>query len=179
LPFLLAVILGSIATNVPNGYTAGLGLLALRLPVGRVASMVWIAAATLAFRVATLLYGHALELYQQWLGSIVIWTGPWISIVVVDYFMRGGRYSGEDIMQWGSGSYWYRRGIRWAGLVAFAAGLGASLAFSNSDLYASPLMTRLLGGTDFSFEAGIVAAGAVYYGLVRRVPAAARGTPPV
>jgi NCS1 family nucleobase:cation symporter-1 len=163
LPFLLAIILGSVATNVPNGYTAGLGLLALRLPLARVRSLLLIAAATLAFRVFTLLYGHALDLYEQWLGYLVIWTGPWIAIVVVDFFQRGGSYDGPDLMRWGSGRYWFRGGIRWAGMTAFVSGLAASVLCSNSDLYASPLMTRYLGGSDLSFEAGILTAGTVYW----------------
>jgi NCS1 family nucleobase:cation symporter-1 len=165
-PFLLAVILGSIATNVPNGYTAGLGLLALRLPIGRVTSMLAIAVATLGFRAFTLYHGNALDLYERWLGTILIWTGPWIAIVVVDFFLRAGRYAPADLMRWGGGQYWYRGGIRWQGLAAFLSGLLASLLFSNSDLYASPLMTGLLGGTDLSFEAGILVAGALYYALL-------------
>jgi NCS1 family nucleobase:cation symporter-1 len=167
-PFLLAVILGSIATNVPNGYTAGLGLLALRLPLGRVASLMVIAVATLAFRAFTLIYGHALDLYERWLSYILIWTGPWIAIVVVDYFLRSGRYATDDLMRWGGGAYWYRRGIRWQGLAAFVLGLGVSVLFGNSDLYASPLMTTWLGGTDLSFEMGMLVSGAVYFFLVRR-----------
>jgi nucleobase:cation symporter-1, NCS1 family len=164
-PFLLAIIVGSIAANVPNGYTAGLGLLALRLPLRRIASMLLIAVLTLAFRVFTLYYGHAIDLYEQWLGYILIWTGPWISIVVLDYFMRSGSYSHRDLMTWGSGRYWYSGGVLWAGVIAFVLGLGASLLFSNSDMFASPLMTKLLGGTDLSFEAGMLVSGALYYFL--------------
>jgi len=167
-PFLLAIIVGSIAANVPNGYTSGLGLLALRLPMGRVTSMLLIAVLTLAFRVFTLMYGHAIDLYEQWLGYILIWTGPWISIVVLDYFMRGGNYSQRDLMRWGGGRYWYAGGVHWAGVIAFMLGLGASLLFSNSDMYASPLMTRFLGGTDLSFEAGMLVSGALYYLLAGR-----------
>jgi NCS1 family nucleobase:cation symporter-1 len=168
LPFLLIVILGAIATNVPNGYTAGLGLLALRLPIGRVASMLLIAALTLAFRAYTLFHGHALDLYQQWLGYILIWTGPWISIVVVDFFLRGGRYSGTDLMRWHGGLYWYRGGVHWPGISAFIAGLAATVLFSNSDLYVSPLMTRWFGGTDLSFEAGMLVAGSLYFIMTNR-----------
>lgn len=167
-PFLLAAVLGSVATNVPNGYTAGLGLLALRLPIGRVASLSLIAVMTLIFRAFTLYYGHNLDLYQRWLGYVLIWTGPWISIVVVDHFSRGGRYSGQDLMKWGGGRYWYRGGVRWQGMVAFAAGLAASVLFSNSDLYASPLMTGPFGGTDLSFEAGMLVSGTLYFVLTRR-----------
>jgi len=171
-PFLVAIIVGSIAANVPNGYTAGLGLLALRLPIRRIASMLLIAVLTLAFRVFTLYYGHAIDLYEQWLGYILIWTGPWISIVVLDYFMRKGRYSHRDLMTWGSGRYWYSRGVLWAGMVAFVLGLAASLLFSNSDMYASPLMTKLFGGTDLSFEAGMLVSGVLYYLLSSKTLAA-------
>ena len=171
-PFLLAIIVGSIAANVPNGYTAGLGLLALRLPIRRIASMLLIAVLTLAFRVFTLYYGHAIDLYEQWLGYILIWTGPWISIVVLDYFMRKGRYSHRDLMTWGAGRYWYSRGVLWAGMVAFILGLAASLLFSNSDMYASPLMTKLFGGTDLSFEAGMLVSGVLYYLLSSKTLAA-------
>jgi len=167
LPFLFAVIVGSIATNVPNGYTAGLGLLALRLPLRRVPSLLLIALATLAFRIFTLIYGHALDLYEQWLTYLLAWTAPWIAVIVVDYFMRDGCYSARDLMLWRSSGYWYSNGVRWAGVSAFIAGLAASLTFSNSDLYASPLMTRYLGGTDLSFEAGMVVAGLTYFLLAR------------
>jgi len=112
-PFLLAIIVGSIAANVPNAYTAGLGLLALRLPMRRTTSMLLIALLTLAFRIFTLFYGHAIDLYEQWLGYILVWTGPFISIVVLDYFMRGGNHSQRDLMRWGSGRYWYSGGVHW------------------------------------------------------------------
>lgn len=177
-PFLLAVIVGAVATNVPNGYTAGLGLLALRLPISRVTSMMVIAVSTLLFRVFTMMYGHALDLYQQWLGYILTWTCPWVAIVVLDYFMRDGDYDAVDLMQWGRGRYWYSRGVCWPGIVAFMVGLGATFLFANGDLYKSPLMVRYFNGTDLSFEAGLIMAGSVYYFLRRRsaspVPEAAR-----
>jgi nucleobase:cation symporter-1, NCS1 family len=168
LPFLVTVIVGCIAANVPNGYTAGLGLLALRLPISRITSLLVIAFATLAFRIYTMLHGHALDLYEQWLGYILVWTCPWVAIVVVDYFMRDGEYDGEDLMRWGAGRYWYSGGICWAGMLAFLIGLGASFLFANGDLYASPLMTRYFGGTDLSFEAALIAAALIYYLLKRR-----------
>jgi nucleobase:cation symporter-1, NCS1 family len=130
--------------------------------------MMVIAVMTLGFRVFTLVHGHALDLYERWLGYILIWTGPWISIVVVDYFLRDGRYSAADLMRARGGAYWYRGGILWQGIAAFLLGLTASVLFSNSDLYASPLMTNILGGTDLSFEAGMLASGGLYYLLLRR-----------
>lgn len=166
-PFLIAIIIGSIAANVPNGYTAGLGLLGLRLPLGRVNSLLVIAAATLVFRVVTLLYGEFLGLYQQWLDYINFWTCPWIAVVVVDYFLRKGSYSGPDLMRWGGGKYWYQGGVFWPGLTAFFVGLVLSFAFANSEVYASPLMVRYFGGTDLSFEVGLLSSAIIYYALAK------------
>jgi NCS1 family nucleobase:cation symporter-1 len=91
-----------------------------------------------------------------------------VAIVVVDYFMRDGKYDATDLMRWGGGRYWYSGGICWAGMLAFLIGLGASFLFMNGDLYASPLMARYFGGTDLSFEAGLIVAGLIYYFMKRR-----------
>jgi NCS1 family nucleobase:cation symporter-1 len=52
-PFLLAIILGAIAASVPNGYTAALGTLALRIPILRLTSLAVIALFTLGVRIVT------------------------------------------------------------------------------------------------------------------------------
>lgn len=166
-PFLIAVMLGSIATNVPNGYTAGLGILSLRIPLSRVQSILLIGAFTLVFRILTLLYGHFFDLYQQWLTYIIIWTCPWVAIVVLDYFMRKGNYVAKDLMKWKEGEYWYNGGVFLPGVIAFIVGLGVAILFSNSSMYTSPLMTKYFGGADLSFEVGILVAGLLYWLLAK------------
>ena len=166
-PLLIAVIFGGVAANVPNGYTASLGLLALRLPMTRVVSLAVIALFTVCVRVAVVYYGEFFDVYQNFLNYMVFWTGPWAAIVIVDYFMRDGNYSSVDMMKWGSGRYWYRNGIFWPGVTAFAVGIIMSLVFSNSETYASPLMTNVLGWGDLSFEAGILSAALVYWALAK------------
>jgi len=91
-PLLFAIILSGIAANVPNGYTAGLRLLALRIPINRITSLAIIALFTLALRVVTVFYGQFFDMYQAFLNYMVLWTAPWAAIVIVDYFMRGGQY---------------------------------------------------------------------------------------
>ncbi|MFD1555052.1 purine-cytosine permease family protein [Paraburkholderia silviterrae] len=170
-PLLGAIILGGIAVNVPNGYTAGLGLLALRIPINRVTSLTIIAVFTLVVRVVTVYYGQFYDLYQGFLNYMVFWTAPWAAIVIVDYFLRNGRYRTDAWMQWGSGAYWYRHGIFWPGVIALVAGTAASVLFSNSTTYVSPLMRDYLGWGDLSFEFGLLFAGATYYLLARQHPA--------
>jgi NCS1 family nucleobase:cation symporter-1 len=166
-PFLLAVIIGCVATNVPNGYTAGLGLLALRIPISRVKSILVIGAFTLVFRIATLIFGQFFTVYQQWLSYIIIWTCPWIAVVIVDFFMRKGNYLEKDLMLWGEGEYWYKTGIFWSGVAAFLIGLVLSIAFANSAMFVSPISTMYLGGADLSFEVGLISSGLLYYLFAR------------
>ena len=172
-PLLIAVIFGGVAANVPNGYTASLGLLALRLPMTRLISLAVIALFTVCVRVAVVYYGAFFDVYQNFLNYMVFWTGPWAAIVIVDYFLRDGNYSAADMMKWGNGRYWYQNGIFWPGVIAFVVGIVLSLVFSNSSTYASPLMTNVLGWGDLSFEAGIISAALVYWVLARQ-PARAR-----
>jgi nucleobase:cation symporter-1, NCS1 family len=167
-PFLFAVILGGVAANVPNGYTAALGMLALRIPIKRVASLAVIAVFTLIVRIITVYYGSFYDLYEAFLGYLVFWTTPWAAIVVVDYFLRAGRYSGDDLMRWGSGSYWYQSGVFWPGLVAFLLGVGASVASSYSDTFHSPFAAQWLGSADLSIEVGFVVPALVYFFMARR-----------
>jgi NCS1 family nucleobase:cation symporter-1 len=169
-PLLLAVILGGIAANVPNGYTAGLGLLALRIPINRITSLTIIALFTLVFRVVTVFYGQFFDMYEVFLNYMVFWTAPWAAIVIGDYFMRGGRYQVDAWMKWGDGAYWYNAGIFWPGVIAWLVGIVASLAFSNSTTFVSPMMRDYLGWGDLSFECGLLSAGLTYYVLARRHP---------
>lgn len=161
--FMIAVIFGCVATNVPNGYTAGLSLLALRIPLKRVQGVLVIGLFTLIFRIITLLYGQFFSLYEEWLIYIIIWTCPWITIVLVDYFLRGGNYNSIEIMKWGEGEYWYNGGVFWPGVITFILGMGVSLAFTNSALYASPLMVNSFGGADLSYFAGILVSLVIFY----------------
>jgi NCS1 family nucleobase:cation symporter-1 len=169
-PLLFAIILGGIAANVPNGYTAGLGLLALRIPINRITSLAIIALFTLTFRIVTVFYGQFFDMYQVFLNYMVFWTAPWAAIVVVDYFMRRGRYRTDDWMKWGSGAYWYTGGIFWPGIIAWALGIVASIVFSNSPTYVSPLMRDYLGWGDLSFEFSLLTGGIAYFLLARRHP---------
>lgn len=177
-PLLIAIVLSAVAANVPNGYTASLGMLALRIPLSRAQSLGAIVVFTLIVRVVTLLYGQFYDLYQRFLTSLVFWTMPWAAIVVTDYFLRNGRYHTTDLMRWGGGEYWYRHGFGWAGILAFLIGTATSVACCCSPAYQSPLARVLFGGADLSFEAGFVVAALIYWLLARkRIAALASANP--
>ncbi len=167
-PFLLVVIWGAIANNVLNLYTAGLGLLALRVRARR-----WIAVcivgslATVLTCIAVFVYNF-MSLYAEWLSLTLILLTPWAAILLVDYFVRRGQYDVEGLHTWGRGPYWYRGGVNWPALVVYLLGIVAALAVANSTLWASPISTQLLGGADLSLFAGLLVTGILYYLVARR-----------
>ncbi|MEG2893089.1 MAG: cytosine permease [Clostridium sp.] len=161
IPFLLAVMIGSVATNVPNGYTAALNLVALRLPLSRVKAVLVVAVFTLVFRIATIIFGEFFSLYEQWLSIITIWTCPWIAVIIVDFFLRKGNYKIADIMTWKGGEYWYKSGVFWPGIISFLVGLVSAALFTNSTYIHGPLALAL--GVDIGFEIGFIVSGVCYY----------------
>jgi purine-cytosine permease-like protein len=166
-PFLLVVIWGATANNVLNLYTAGLGLLALRVQVPRwiAVCLVGVIAAILTF-IAVFVYNF-MALYAQWLSLTLILLCPWVAILLVDYLVRGGKYDVEALHTWGRGVYWYKNGVNWPALGVYAVGVLASLAFANSTLWQSPIATGALGGADVSLFAGLIVTGALYYFVAR------------
>jgi nucleobase:cation symporter-1, NCS1 family len=171
-PFLLVVIWGATANNVLNLYTAGLGLLALRIQLPR-----WIAVAvvgviaTVLTCVAVFVYNF-MSLYAQWLSLTLILLCPWGAILLVDYYVRRGSYDEQALHSWGTGPYWYSGGVNWPALGVYAAGVVCALAFANSTLWASPIATHVLGGADLSLFAGLIVTGVLYYFLARAQGAA-------
>ncbi len=167
-PFLVMVIWGAIANNVLNLYTAGLGLLALRIVVPR-----WVAVclvgvlATVLTCVAVFGYNF-MSLYAEWLSLTLVFLTPWAAILVVDYIVRRGRYDVEALHTWGRGPYWYTGGVNWPALGVYAIGIVASLAVANSTLWSSPISQKLLGGADLSLFAGLIVTGVLYYLVARR-----------
>jgi nucleobase:cation symporter-1, NCS1 family len=173
-PFLAAILWGTIANNVLNLYTAGLGLLALRVHARRWIAVlgVGIAASVLTY-IAIFVYDF-MSLYAQWLILTLAFLSPWVAILLVDYWLRRGQYAVMDLHTWGSGQYWFSNGVNWPALGIYLVGIVAALAFSNSTLWASPLAVDYLGGADLSLFVGFLLTGTLYY-LVegRRIRAAA------
>jgi NCS1 family nucleobase:cation symporter-1 len=153
---------------VLNLYTAGLGLLALRVYAPRWAAVCIVAAiATVLTCIAVFVYNF-MSLYAEWLSLTLILLTPWTAILLIDYYVRRGQYDVDGLHTWGRGPYWYRGGFNWPALVVFALGVLAALSVANSTLWASPISTRFLGGADLSLFAGLIVTGFLYYVVVKR-----------
>jgi len=155
-PALLAVVLGTLTANALNIYTGSFALLTLDVPLTR-----WVCVLAVGVLGGLLaLYGSTgySAKYEQFLLLISYWIGPWLAIVVLDFFL--GR-TGDG------GAGWRDAVIVWPGLLSFLAGLALSAPFMNSSLYEGPL-AHLLHGADIAYYVGIIVAGGLYYMLRRQ-----------
>ncbi len=158
IPALLAVIIGTIAANALNIYTGALSLLTLDVPIKRWVSV--IAVGILGGLLA--LYGSSglSAKYENFLLLISYWIGPWLAVVLVDFFLHPGQPTRPEKGWRGA----FRRAVEWPGLVAFLVGLIVSIPFMNSALYVGP-MANLLHGADIAYYVGFLVAGLLYYVL--------------
>jgi len=166
-PFLIAIIWGAIANNVLNLYTAGLGLIALRILVPRWIAVALVGAfATVLTFIAIFVYDFT-SLYASWLSLTIILLAPWASILLVDYYVRKGRYDSAALHTWGRGAYWYQGGFNWPALGVYLIGVLASMMFASTTLWTGPLV-KYVGGADLSIFTGLLLTGLLYYILATR-----------
>ncbi|HEX7824819.1 MAG TPA: cytosine permease, partial [Mycobacterium sp.] len=98
--------------------------------------------------------------FKAFMLTLVMWLTPWLVITLSDYYMiHRGHYSDLDLFT--------RNGVAGRffapGIVAWVVGLVASLAFANTPIFSSPLMTHYFGGADLSLFVGALVSFAVYY----------------
>jgi NCS1 family nucleobase:cation symporter-1 len=156
--YVLAVIGGSLASNVPVFYSSGLSLQSMGLKVKRwVATMmdVLISTALVAVIVFVADFTSALN---DFVALLLVWVGPYGAIWICDGYRRG----------WGQNQLPQsepRRAL--TGWIALAAGMLIGALTMRSPLYDGPIATAL-GGTDLNWVLGFLVAGGMYYALTAK-----------
>lgn len=166
--FMSAVLIGALANNVLNLYTAGLGLLALHVRAPRWVAVVIIGTIASVLTYVAIFGYNFMELYAQFLLLTLVLLSPWVAILLVDFWLRRGRYQPIALHTWGHGPYWYRTGVNWPAVAVYLLGILAALAFSNPNLWTNPIAVYLLGGADISLFVGFALTGVLYYLVQRR-----------
>jgi NCS1 family nucleobase:cation symporter-1 len=155
LPAVVAVILGGTAADALNLYSNSLSARALDVKLPR-----WLLALVAgAVGLAGSLYGggHFGHFYENFLLLLGYWVTPWLGVLCVDYYLTGK--SGEDMNR-------PKGTVNGPGLAAYLAGILVSVPFMSGPLFTGPIAARM-GGADFSFYIGFVAAGVLYLLLGR------------
>lgn len=167
-PYLLFVIVQLFAINSIDLYSSGLTLQAIFPRIRR-----W-QCVLLDTLVATALTAYAVfssgfdTFIHDFLLFILIWLAPWVSIYLVDYFMRRGRYDSRALLDTGPGIYFGDGGVNFPGVAAMVIGMVAAASWLNAaPTWISPLSSHT-GGADFSVFMGALFGGVAYWLLSRR-----------
>ena len=154
-PFLIAVILGTISANLINIYSGTLSGLAIgiKLKQHRAALLTGAIGTIIAVLAAT----NFISNYENFLFVLGYWIMPWIAIILIGhYFNRRSRLSGVS-----------------AGFVAWIATLILSVPFYNQTLYTGIFARDFPQFGDVTFIISFFVAGILYLILTAPAPVAA------
>ena len=169
----VAIALGAIAANVLNLYSAAMSFLTLgiRLTLRRRRAVIAVLFGVVGYFVG--LTGDAApgSKYEAYLFLNTYWIVPFITVVLLDYALRRGRYPQRIFFD--------ARHRRWRGLVAFVVGVGASVPFWNQSVFVGIVPANVPAFGDISFIVAFVVTAVVYLALNpgRACPASRTKTP--
>jgi len=166
--YIIAVIGGSLANNVPTYYSSGLTLQALGLNVHRyVATAMDVIVSTLIALYVIFVQDFTMAL-NDFIALLIMWVGPFGGVWIADAYLRRGQYDGLAIHGRGAfpARYWGWHGLSPAGGVALAIGMLASALTMRSPLYDGPV-ARALGGADLSWVLGFPLSAVVFVALAK------------
>jgi purine-cytosine permease-like protein len=176
--YIVAVVGGSLANNVPTYYSSGLSLQAIGLKLKRsVATLLDVVVST-AIALYILLVQDFSTALNDFIALLVVWVGPYGGVWICDAYLRRGHYDATAIhgRTGAAGRYWGWHGLSPAGCLAMLAGMTAAVLTMKSPLYEGPIAAAL-GGADLSWILGFPVAALVYGALLtRHKPTAAAAT---
>lgn len=180
-PFLLLVVVGLMVQNSTNIYSSGLNLQTAGIHAPRWLIVITDTAACVIIAVIAVSQSSFYELLNAFVASLSIWLAPWVTIYLVDWIMRRGRYSLDGLANERGGVYWGTGGIRWPGFISLVAGMIAAALFVNSGYFVGPLTALFSPETpayapDLSIIVGMIVA-AVLYPLLNRTDPTLRPDP--
>ena len=162
---LLCIAIGAVAANAINIYSGTMSLVSLG--IREMGLTMRQRRAALAILVGVI--GFALGVYFQaqvapgskyefFLLLISYWIAPWLAVVFVDYWLRGGDYGDESM-------FYDSKSNRWQGVTAMAIGLVVSVYLFANDfgVYVGPIPTNNPQIGDITFIVGFIITAVLYY----------------
>jgi NCS1 nucleoside transporter family len=159
----------TIANNVPNDYSFALSTQVLGLQVRR--WMLTIVGAVIYVVLALVLQTHFESNLAGFLLIIAYWLGAWNAIILIENWLRKGKYPVEDYDKP------KKLPVGWAAVVAMVVGLIGAFVGMSQVLYTGPvaklfsdsfMVKNELSPADVGFPLAILLAAVVYF-ILRRV----------
>jgi NCS1 family nucleobase:cation symporter-1 len=165
IPVLLLIMHGPIATNILNLYSCSLAALSIGLRTARWKVTAAAAVVGTGVLIAFIQSESFATSFDNWIASIVVWISPWAGITLVEYFaLRRGKVDVPALYEPPGRSPY--GDVNWPAIVALVLGLAAGWAWQYG--LVGPLqgpIAKGLGNTDFSWAAGMLVAGGLYWVL--------------
>jgi len=162
---LLCIALGAVAANAINIYSGtmslvSLGIREMGLTLRQRRAALAILVGVIGFALGVYFNAQVApgSKYEFFLLLISYWIAPWLAVVFVDYWLRGGNYGDE--------SMFYKTSYnRWQGVTAMAIGLLVSVYLFANDagVYVGPIPANNANFGDITFIVGFLITGALYY----------------
>lgn len=166
--YIIAVVGGSLANNVPTYYSSGLALQAIGLRVHRnVATGIDVVVSTVVSLYILFVQDFS-SVLNDFIALLVLWVGPFGGVWICDGYMRRGNIDFHAIHTKAgqSGRYWGWNGLNLVGCIALLAGMLTAALTMMSPIYNGPVAVAL-GGMDLSWLLGLPVSALVYFGLSR------------
>jgi purine-cytosine permease-like protein len=162
---LLCIAVGAVAANAINIYSGTMSLVAvgireMGMTLRQRRAALAVAAGVLGYIIG--IVGQANvgpgSKYEFFLLLISYWIGPWLAVVLTDYWMRKGDYGDESM-------FYDTKYRRWQGFAAMAIGLIVSIGlFANQPaVYVGSIPNANPGIGDLTFIVGFLLTAVLYY----------------
>ncbi|HEV2140096.1 MAG TPA: cytosine permease [Candidatus Dormibacteraeota bacterium] len=162
---LLCIAIGAVAANAINIYSGtmslvSLGIREMGLTLRQRRAALAILVGVIGFALGVYFQAQVApgSKYETFLLLISYWIAPWLAVVFVDYWLRGGDYADESM-------FYNSKYFRWQGVTAMAIGLVVSVYFFANDfgLYVGPVPSNNPNFGDVTFIVGFVITAVLYY----------------
>jgi NCS1 family nucleobase:cation symporter-1 len=162
---LLCIAIGAVAANAINIYSGtmslvSLGIREMGLTLRQRRAALAILVGVIGFALGVYFQAQVApgSKYETFLLLISYWIAPWLAVVFVDYWLRGGDYGDES-------NFYNTSYNRWQGVAAMAIGLVVSVYLFANDfgLYVGPIPTNNPQVGDITFIVGFVITAVLYY----------------
>ena len=166
-PFLILALPQLFAINSIDMYSSGVTLQAIGIPLKRWGCVLVDTVISGAVTALVIFKGNFYTDLSGFLDYIVVWLGPWVGILLVDYLLRRGRYDVLSLAEKRGGLYWRNGGFNWKALVSLALGMFGAMMWIDAAYYyplnyTSPI-SNATNGSDFSWLFGMIIAAVVYW----------------
>lgn len=180
IPYLIAAFGGLLLSNHLSVYSAGLTMITLGIRVRRTLAVGLDVVVTFAGGIYFILI--AKDFYGPFITFLTLLAVPitaWVGVFAVDLMVRRS-YDSDALMNVGRSSrYWFRGGVAWAAMTAWAAAIVVGLLFTEASTsatdvwFSGPLAHSWIGSNGLGWVVTLALAAGVY-ALLRRLDGTVR-----